>query len=312
MSQSTAVIAGTAAGDLDALHRRPPRHPAGGLAGEVAARDPQPGDRVAILCALGSAACFVAGLFPLGGPLFLLRFFVDCLDGKVARAQGTSRRGAPPRPGRRRRRDRPRRRRALLDAAASQRRPRAGAGRTAGAMVFYNWVLAYRKHSPAALGLGDGGADHTRQVVGAGRTSMGGVCRQLNMSPVPWALEAEIGMLGLARSSFPPSGSASAWCRTLLLPARGRGEHASTVAACAPDRRGTKEQGGTMTRTAETFCRESTWSSPRATGPSCCASPSTRSGTRRTPARSSATSSSTSATRTSPSPARAPRARSAS
>ena len=29
-------------------------------------------------------------MFRLGGVLFLLRFFVDCMDGKVARAQGTS------------------------------------------------------------------------------------------------------------------------------------------------------------------------------------------------------------------------------
>ena len=108
---------------------------------------------VAILLAIGSAACFVAGLFRLGGVLFLLRFFVDCLDGKVARAQGSSStRGA------------------VLDLAAdvggialvvtalswtllrrndvNELVPVA----LLGAMVFYNWVLAYRKQLAAALG----------------------------------------------------------------------------------------------------------------------------------------------------------------
>ena len=117
---------------------------------------------VAILLALGSAACFAVGLFRLGGLLFLLRFFVDCLDGKVARAQGTSSaRGA------------------VLDLAADiggialvvaslswtlLRRDEVNElvpVALLGAMVFYNWVLAYRKQLAGALGLGDGGAAHT-------------------------------------------------------------------------------------------------------------------------------------------------------
>ena len=159
---------------------------------------------VAILLAVGSAASFVAGVFWLGGLLFLLRFFVDCLDGKVARAQGTSStRGA------------------VLDLAAD-------VGGIAlvvtalswtllrrndvhelvpvallGAMVFYNWALAYRKQLAAALGLGDGGADHTRQVTVPVVRQWVAFCRRLNMSPVPWALEAEIAMLGLAPIFLP-------------------------------------------------------------------------------------------------------------
>ena len=66
-----------------------------------------------------------------------------------------------------------------------------------GAMVFYNWALAYRKQLAGALGLGEGGADHTRQVSVPVVRQWVAFCRRLNMSPVPWALEAEIGMLGL-------------------------------------------------------------------------------------------------------------------
>ncbi len=159
---------------------------------------------VAILLAIGSAASFVLDLYPLGGVLFLLRFFVDCLDGKVARAQGTSStRGA------------------VLDLAAD-------VGGIAlvvaalswsllrhddvalvvpvgllGAMVFYNWALASRKQLAGALGLGDGGADHTRSVNVPILRQWVEFCRRLNMSPVPWALEAEIGMLGLAPIFLP-------------------------------------------------------------------------------------------------------------
>lgn len=159
---------------------------------------------VAILLAIGSAASFVLDLYPLGGVLFLLRFFVDCLDGKVARAQGTSStRGA------------------VLDLAAD-------VGGIAlvvaalswsllrhddvalvvpvgllGAMVFYNWALVSRKQLAGALGLGDGGADHTRSVNVPILRQWVAFCRRLNMSPVPWALEAEIGMLGLAPIFLP-------------------------------------------------------------------------------------------------------------
>jgi|EndMetStandDraft_5_1072996.scaffolds.fasta_scaffold67979_2 phosphatidylglycerophosphate synthase len=159
---------------------------------------------VAIACAVGGATCFAVGWFRLGGALFLLRFFVDCMDGKVARAQGTSStRGA------------------ALDIAAD-------VGGIAlvtaalswtllrrndvhelvpvallGAMLFYNWGLAYRKQLAGALGLGEGGADHTRQVGIPVVRQWVAFCRRLNMSPVPWALEAEIMMLGLAPLLLP-------------------------------------------------------------------------------------------------------------
>lgn len=163
---------------------------------------------VAIALAVGSATCFALGLFRVGGLLFILRFFVDCLDGMVARLQSSgSTRGA------------------VLDLAADV----GGIALTAaalswalvndalvpvpvpllllGAMVFYNWVLAQRKHLAAVMGLGDGGHDHDRTV----SVSVPGVgawlvlCRQINMSPVPWAVEAEIAMLGLAPLLLPAS-----------------------------------------------------------------------------------------------------------
>ncbi len=159
---------------------------------------------VAIACAVGSAACFAGGLLRLGGALFLLRFFVDCMDGKVARAQGTSStRGA------------------ALDLAADvggialvtaalswtllRRDDVAEVVPVAllGAMVVYNWALAYRKQLAASLGLGEGGADHTRQVDLPVVRHWVAWCRQLNMSPLPWALEAEIMMLGLAPLLLP-------------------------------------------------------------------------------------------------------------
>lgn len=159
---------------------------------------------VAIACAVGSAACFATGQFRLGGLLFLLRFFVDCMDGKVARAQGTSStRGA------------------ALDLAAdvggialvtaalswtllrrddvNELVPVA----LLGAMVVYNWALAYRKQLAAPLGLGEGGADHTRQVDVPVLRHWVAWCRRMNMSPLPWALEAEIMMLGLVPLLLP-------------------------------------------------------------------------------------------------------------
>jgi phosphatidylglycerophosphate synthase len=42
---------------------------------------------VALTLGVASATCFVVGLTRLGGALFVLRFFVDCLDGRVARLQ---------------------------------------------------------------------------------------------------------------------------------------------------------------------------------------------------------------------------------
>ena len=50
---------------------------------------------VALALGIAAAACFATGRLRIGGALFLLRFFVDCLDGTVARIQGScSKRGA--------------------------------------------------------------------------------------------------------------------------------------------------------------------------------------------------------------------------
>jgi hypothetical protein len=72
-----------------------------------------------------------------------------------------------------------------------------------GAMVFYNWVLAQRKRVAGELGLGEGGADHGRTVSVPLVGRWVAFCRRINMSPVPWAVEAEIGMLGLAPLLLP-------------------------------------------------------------------------------------------------------------
>lgn len=45
---------------------------------------------VAAVLGLASGACFLAGALPLGGILFQIRFFFDCLDGKLARMRGQS------------------------------------------------------------------------------------------------------------------------------------------------------------------------------------------------------------------------------
>lgn len=159
---------------------------------------------VAMLCAVGSAACMATGNLRVGGVLFLVRFFVDCMDGKVAREQGSgSRRGA-----------------ALdlfadvggiaLVTAALGWRLQEHTDLDAAvplamltSMVFYNWALAYRKSLAGHAGLGEGGADHTSvpdlPVVGAWFR----LCRRLNMSPVPWTLEVEIATLGLAPLLLP-------------------------------------------------------------------------------------------------------------
>ncbi len=168
---------------------------------------------VAFLFAIASATCFATGHFRVGGLLFLLRFYTDCLDGKVARAQGrSSARGA------------------ALDLAAD-----VGGialvvaalswrlldrndvqewvpGGLLAAMVFYNWVLAYRKSVASELGLGEGGADQTSQSSVPVVRHWVAFARRMNMSPVPWALEAEIAMLGLAPLLLPAD-----WIGTGLL-----------------------------------------------------------------------------------------------
>ena len=114
---------------------------------------------VAILLGFAAATCFALGELRWGGALFLLRFAVDCLDGKVARAQGTSSAGG-----------------AALDQVADAVGILAAAGAlcahllargnlpgwvgltVVGAIGLYQWALQYRKHLAAVHGLGDGGA----------------------------------------------------------------------------------------------------------------------------------------------------------
>jgi phosphatidylglycerophosphate synthase len=159
---------------------------------------------VAMSLAVASAACFATGHLRVAGALFLLRFFTDCLDGKVARAQGSSSsRGE------------------MLDLAAdvggislvvaalSWRLLERGVVATfvplafLAALVYYNWALAYRKHLAQQLGVGDGGADHTARVNVPVVGAWVALCRRINMSPVPWVLEAEIAVLGLGPLLLP-------------------------------------------------------------------------------------------------------------
>lgn len=158
----------------------------------------------AIALALGSAASFATGHLRIGGVLFILRFFVDCLDGKVAREQGTSStRGA------------------ALDIAADvtgiaivltalsshlvahgNLDPRIAMALLA-SIIIYNWALAYRKDLAHRIGQGDGGADYSRISNLRGLQAWQMFCRRLNMSPLPWVLEMEILMLGLAPLLLP-------------------------------------------------------------------------------------------------------------
>jgi phosphatidylglycerophosphate synthase len=154
---------------------------------------------VALVLAVASAACFAGGRLRLGGALFLARFFADCVDGKVARAQGSSSaRGA------------------LLDLAADVSGislvsvglgwillhrgdvPAVVPLAFLASLVYYNWALAYRKQLARQLGRGDGGAEHGAAT---GRGLVGrwmALCERLHMAPLPWVLEAEITVLGLA------------------------------------------------------------------------------------------------------------------
>lgn len=165
---------------------------------------------VAFGLAMASAACFLTGQYRLGGLLFALRFFCDCLDGKVSRLQhSSSERGA------------------VLDIAADvvgihtitaclawrlvdtgHLHPGVGVALLAVVGV-YNWCLGHRKRLAGRAGLGEGGARHgwdpqvplVRQWV---RWS-----RRLNMSAIPWVLEAEIAMLALAPLLLDPDGAAT-------------------------------------------------------------------------------------------------------
>ena len=162
---------------------------------------------LAVVLACGAAACFAGGHLRVGGALFIARFFADCLDGKVARAQGSSSsRGA------------------MLDLAADvggislvvaalswQLLDGRGGSMVPtfvplaflACLVYYNWALAFRKHLAHERGMGDGGADHNARVAVPVVGGWVAFCRRMNMSPVPWVLEAEIAVLGLAPLLLP-------------------------------------------------------------------------------------------------------------
>lgn len=154
---------------------------------------------VAGLCAFGASIAFAAGSLRVGGALFIVRFFVDCLDGKVARAQGTSSTTG-----------------GVLDLVADV----GGIGVCIAALgwrliedaavdpaaplfllacvVFYNWVLSTRKSLTkqfAEEGDGGSGGEWTTDVPVL--RSWVRLSRRMDMTPVPWALEVEILSLGL-------------------------------------------------------------------------------------------------------------------
>lgn len=154
---------------------------------------------VAGALAVAAATCFALGALRLGGVLFMLRFFTDCLDGKVARLQGTSSaRGAS------------------LDlvvdvvgitlcaAALSWHLVETGdlpvsvALGLLGALVVYNWALGHRKHLATLASAGTGGSPHSWHPDRQPLRWWVQTCARLDMSVVPWAVEAEIVAFGLA------------------------------------------------------------------------------------------------------------------
>lgn len=168
---------------------------------------------LALACVLLSAGCFVIGQFRWGGALFLARYFFDCLDGMVARRQGTSSaRGA-----------------ALdltvdvtgvhLSAAAlcwglarHHHLPTSAALGLLAAVGVHNWSLGHRKLLAARAGLGEGGSDHaltSRQPLLRGWLAW---CRRRNMAAFPWVLELEIVVFGLGPLLAPVR-----WLPTLVV-----------------------------------------------------------------------------------------------
>jgi phosphatidylglycerophosphate synthase len=159
---------------------------------------------VALALGIAAAACFATGRLRTGAVLFLLRFFVDCLDGTVARLQGTcSVRGA------------------FADVAADVIGVTAAyaalgwylvdAGHLdlgwvlalLGALVLYNWELSHRKRLAAEADLGHGGASHQWSPGWAPLRGWVEFCRRRGVSAVPWAVESEIATLGLAPLLLP-------------------------------------------------------------------------------------------------------------
>ncbi len=154
----------------------------------------------------GAAFCFATGRLRIGGALFVLRFFVDCLDGRVARLQGTSSaRGASFDLGV-----------DVIGVTASYAAlgwwlvdaghlDGAWAVALLGAVGLYNWELEHRKHLAAGAALGTGGATHQWQPRWSPMRRWVGFCERRGISAVPWAVECEIATLGLAPLLLPES-----------------------------------------------------------------------------------------------------------
>ncbi|GAA4373708.1 CDP-alcohol phosphatidyltransferase family protein [Paeniglutamicibacter cryotolerans] len=147
---------------------------------------------------LGAALCLFTGLLPLGGALFLIRFFIDCLDGKVARAQGTSsERGAAldlvmDVSG------------ILLCSAAlswhlvvvSVLSPAIGFGLLV-ALGIFNWLLQYRKQLAERHAQGTGGANRAWSTDLPLIGSYVRWSKKMQMNPVPYTVEMETLALGV-------------------------------------------------------------------------------------------------------------------
>jgi phosphatidylglycerophosphate synthase len=161
---------------------------------------------VALSLGAGAAFCFATGRLRVGGALFVLRFFVDCLDGRVARLQGTSSaRGASFDLGA-----------DVIGVTASYAAlgwwlvdaghlDGAWAVALLGAVGLYNWELEHRKHLAAGAALGTGGATHQWQPRWSPMRRWVGFCERRGVSAVPWAVECEIATLGLAPLLLPES-----------------------------------------------------------------------------------------------------------
>jgi phosphatidylglycerophosphate synthase len=157
------------------------------------------------LLAVASVACFALGQLRLAGLLFILRYMADCLDGQVARVQ---RRGS------------------TVGAAFDITVDVVGIsavyaaiawylvteGRLAlvealvllALVVVYNWALAYRKALAKTAGSGDdGGAGGMLPTEVPGLRRWSRFCLRIGMSPLPWAVEAEIVALGVGPLVLP-------------------------------------------------------------------------------------------------------------
>lgn len=154
-----------------------------------------------------SATLFALGEWRWGGLAFLARYFFDCVDGQVARTQGSASR---------------------LGASFDLMADVGGIGLVTAAlcgrlvyedmanfavplallasMVYYNWILAYRKSLAAEARLEFSGGVGGGQARGVpGLQWLFDITRRIGMTPVPWAIEIEILMLGIGPLFFPVS-----------------------------------------------------------------------------------------------------------